>query len=249
MSHELSQAVISPRLQFIQNPGNLNSLLTSSTTQVTNSESLFWQTISTGDPLGNVSEVGYYLTHRVDSNGVEHFELRRLFVPPTDPKNTIPTPTPNSAYHIYDSPSLVTYNTSANSILPPWLNLNGSVFDAPRTDFEYFSSIISDGVVGFWIRCLDANGAAIPWLSAADNSTDPIRFNSTAYFQRSIPGQTASFKYTNPGTTAQANQLPAAVELTIIMVDARTLARKSTCLLSGNARFCGTCSGSRIRSR
>lgn len=86
ISRELSQAVISPHHQFIQNPGSLASLLTSPTTQVTNSEGLFWQTASIPDPLGNVSEIGYYLTHRVDSNSVEHFELRRFFVPPADPR-------------------------------------------------------------------------------------------------------------------------------------------------------------------
>lgn len=110
--------------------------------------------------------------------------------------------------------------------MPPWINLNANNFDPSRTDFEYFSSVVSDGVIGFWIRCLDANGDPISWLSTADTSTDPIRFNSTAYFQPSIPGQTASFKYTKPGSTAQANQLPSAVELTIIMVDSRTLMRK-----------------------
>lgn len=228
ISRELSQAVISPHLQFIQNPGDLSSLLTGSTTQVSNSESLFWQTVSTGDALGNVTETGYYLTHRVDSNNIEHFELRRFFVPPTDPKNTVPTPTPNSAYHIYDSPTPVIYNTSANNVRPAWINLSSNAFDPPRKDFEYFSSVVSDGVVGLWIRCLDGNGEAIPWSSATDPSTSPIRFNSTAYFQPSIPGQTASFRYTNPGNTEQANQLPAAVELTIIMVDSRTLARKPT---------------------
>src|SRR5204862_5068261 len=63
--------------------------------------------------------------------------------------------------------------------------------------------------------------------SSADGSTVPIRFNSTAHFQPAIPGQSASFKYTN-SSTAQAHLLPATVELTIVTVDSRTMQRKPT---------------------
>ena len=227
MSRELSQAVISPRLQFIQNPGSLDTLLTGSTTQVANSDAIFFQTVSSGsDPLGNVNEVGYYLTHRTDSAGNEHFELQRLSVPPTDPSQPLGTIKPNPAYHIYDSPSPVVYNTSATSIMPSWINLNGTAFSgSTRKDFEYFSTTVSDGVIGLWIRCLDGNGDLIPWLSSADGSTAPIKFNSTAHFQSSIPGQSASFKYTSPTTTAQANLLPAVLEISVITLDPQTFKR------------------------
>lgn len=233
ISRDLSQAVVSPRLQFIQNPGSLNSLLTSPTTQVNNSEGLFWQSVCSGDSLGNLCEVGYYLTHRTDSKGVEHFELCRFLVPPSDPTQPITAPAPNPSYHIYDSPSPAYYNTSATTIMPPWINLNGKTLDPTRTDFEYYSSVVSDGVVGFWIRCLDSNGDPIPWLSSpltpnGDTTAAPIIYNSKAYFQSSVPGQPGSFKYTKTGNYAQGDQLPAAVELTIIMVDSRTLERKPT---------------------
>jgi prepilin-type N-terminal cleavage/methylation domain-containing protein len=228
ISRDLSQSVISPQLQFIQNPGNLNSLLSSPITQVTNTEGLFWQTVSTSDSLGNINEVGYYLTHRTDSTGIEHFELRRLFVSPADPRQPASAPLPNPSYHIYDVPSPVYYNTSTTTIMPPWINLNGKTLDPSRTDFEFWSSVVSDGVVGFWIRCLDGNGEPIPWLSSADVNTAPIRFNSTAHFQPAIPGQTASFKYTNASSTVQAHLLPATVELTIVTLDSITIQRKPT---------------------
>lgn len=227
ISRDLSQAVISPRLQCIQNPGSLDTLLTGSTTQVVNSDAIFLQTISSSDPLGNVNEVGYYLTHRTDSAGNDHFELKRLFVPPTDPSQPAGTIQPNPAYHIYDSPSPVVYNTSATSIMPPWINLNGTTFSgSTRKDFEYFSSTVSDGVIGLWIRCLDGNGDPIPWLSGADGNTAPIKFNSTAHFQPSIPGQAASFKYTSPTTTAQASLLPPVAEITVITLDSRAFGRR-----------------------
>ncbi len=232
ISRDLSQAVISPQLQFIQNPGSLNTLLTnppaSPPTQVANTEGLFWQTASASDALGNVSEVGYYLTQRADSNGIAHFELRRFFVSPADPRQPPTAPVANPSYHIYDVPSPVYYNSSATTIMPSWINLNGKNLDPARTDFEFWSSVVSDGVVGFWIRCLDGNGEAIPWLSSADGSTVPIRFNSTAHFQPAIPGQAATFKYTKVSSTAQANLLPATVELTIVTVDSRTMQRKPT---------------------
>lgn len=229
IARDLSQAVISPRLQFIQNSGNLNGLLTAPASQVGNSEGLFWQSVSTSDALGNVNEVGYYLTQRTDATGLQHFELQRFFVPPADPYQPRGNPpVANPAYHIYDSPSPVYYNSTSTTILPPWLNLAGRTLDptGTRTDFEYASSTVSDGIVGLWIRCLDRNGDPIPWLSQADPNAAPITFNSKAYFQPAIAGQASSFRYTNVGSTAQGNQLPKAVEITIITVDSRVFQRR-----------------------
>lgn len=228
IAQDLSQAVISDRLQFIQtaDPSSLARLLPSGTVQVANSDSLFWQGIVASDSFGNINEIGYYLTQRTDSSGIEHFELKRFFVPPQNPY--LPSGSPpaqNPAYHLFD-PFAVIYNTSSSGIMPPWLNLSGTNLDPShlRTDFDYSSSIVSDGVLGLWIRCIDRNGGFIPWLSTADSAASPIRFNSTAHFQPAVPGQ--SFAYTDPASTAQANCLPSAVEVTILILDSRTLQRK-----------------------
>lgn len=231
ISRDLSQAVISPRLQFIQDPGSLNNLLTNSTIQVANSDAIFFQTVSSGDPLSNIAEVGYYLTDRSDSSGNHYFELKRFFVPPTDPTKLPGQVQPNPAFHINDSPSPVIYNTAATSIMPSWINLNGTTFSgSTQKDFEYFSNTVSSGVVALWLRPLDGNGDPIAWLSSADGQTNPIKFNSTAHFQPSNPASTTttatSLKYTSPTTTAQANLLPSAVEITVITLDSRAFARK-----------------------
>src|SRR3954462_7645328 len=68
ISRELSQAVISPSLQFVQNPS-----LPSSLGQRPNSDSIFWQVPGASTTSGNLAEVGYYLT--------ADFELKRFYVP------------------------------------------------------------------------------------------------------------------------------------------------------------------------
>lgn len=219
ISRELAQAVISPRLQFIQNPGTLDPLLTGTVTQVANTEGVFWQAPLTSNAAGNLFETGYYLTF--DSKAWTTrpevaYQLRRFSIAPEPPNP------PVHLYKIFDAPP--TYNQ--NHILPAWIDLGTTNLAPPRTDFEAKSSTIMAGVVALWFRCFDSNGDLIPWLSAADASTDPIRFNSTAHFQPAIPGTPSSFHYTNAASTSAAHRLPSAVEVTLITVDWQTLQRR-----------------------
>jgi hypothetical protein len=187
ISRELSQAIISPNLQLVQNPsfpGGVN--------QRANSDSIFWQAPATSTGSGNIAEIGYYLT--------DNYELRRFFVPPDNAKYAIFTNVPT--------------DTSA-----PWITTTFS-----SVEFGAASSVVSQGVLAFWVRCFDGNGDLIPWLSGAV----PLKFNSAAHFQPAIPGQANSFKYTNAATTARANLLPATVELTIVTLDPQTFRRNPT---------------------
>jgi hypothetical protein len=100
-------------------------------------------------------------------------------------------------------------------------------------------SVVADGVVAMWIRCFDFAGNPIPWLNQSSfyPSTAPIQFNSAASFQMAPPdgaftpengavsSGTASFQYSMPGSTVEANRLPASVEITIVVVDSRALSR------------------------
>ena len=188
ISRELSQACISPTLQFVQNP------TLSGATQRANSSSLFWQAGLTSTDKGNLCEIGYFLT---EDTAQHTFQLKRFFVPPTDTAN----------YQIFANPP----NDSAalwatNFVATPSLN-----------------TVVSDGVVSFWIRCLDTNGDPIPWVAAAP----PLQFNSAAHFQPAVPAPAPSpnFKYTNSSSTVQAHLLPAAVELTIVTIDSKTMQR------------------------
>jgi prepilin-type N-terminal cleavage/methylation domain-containing protein len=188
VSRELSQATISPNLQFVQNPS-----LPQGVNQRRNCDSIFWQAPSASTSKGNLGEIGYYLS--------DAFELKRFFVPPD-----------NSKYAIFTS--------RPTDMSAPWLTASFN-----NTEFDAASSVVASGVLGFWVRCFDGNGDAIPWLSTNAPGTAPLKFNSAGHFQPAIPGQTTSFKYTNPSNTAAANLLPVTVELTVVTLDAKTFSR------------------------
>ena len=190
MSRELSQALISPRLQFVQNPS-----LPPNANQRANSSNLFWQSALTSTDGGNVCEVGYFLTEDAQHN----FQLKRFFVPPTDATN----------YQIFATPP--------SDSAAPWITDFLTANDANGVSL---STVVSDSVVALWIRCMDSNGDAIPWVPAAP----PLQFNSGAHFQPAIPGQSSSFNYT-AASTVQAHLLPTTIELTIVTVDSKTMQR------------------------
>jgi prepilin-type N-terminal cleavage/methylation domain-containing protein len=181
ISRELSQAAISPSLQFVHDP-DLNR-----TPQRGNSDCIFWIGPGPSTASGSLSEIGYYLS--------DNFELKRFYVPPTDGTNYAVF---TAGYQPTDTGALWVTNFIRNSSLV---------------------TTVSGGVLGFWARCLDVNGQAIPWLASA-----PPRFNSAAHFQPAIPSQLDSFKYTS-SSTARANLLPNTIELTVITLDPHTFGR------------------------
>jgi prepilin-type N-terminal cleavage/methylation domain-containing protein len=197
ISRELSQAVISPSLQFIQNPS------LGSTPQRANSDSIFWQAPAASTSNGNLAEIGFYLTDDGKKTGADRYQLCRFCVSPSDPN-----------YQIFLSPNQPT-DTSA-----PWVtNYVTKVSTPPIT------TAVASGVLALWIRCFDYNGDLIPWLSSNATGVGSMKFNSAAHFQPAIAGQTTSFKYTNASTTVRANLLPATVELTIVTLDPTSFRR------------------------
>jgi hypothetical protein len=100
MSRELSQAVISPNLQFVQNPS-----LPSALKQRANSDSIFWQAPATSTSNGNLAEIGYFLAENPANSGGAIYQLKRFFVTPTDTAN----------YKIFTSPYQPT------DISAPWV--------------------------------------------------------------------------------------------------------------------------------
>lgn len=203
MARELAQVVISPNLQFVQNPP-----LPSGINQRTNSDTLFWQVPSARTDSGDLAEVGYYLTETHDAShpGAEAYQLQRFYVPQT-----------SSSFAIFAPSSLPTSSSA------PWV----SSYVGPST-----SSVVATGIVALWVRCFDLNGDLIPWLSSANPGVGGIKYNSAAPFQQASAGATApgntnpgvSFTYT-PASIAPAHALPATVELTLTTVDSRTLSR------------------------
>jgi hypothetical protein len=80
------------------------------------------------------------------------------------------------------------------------------------------SNVIATGVVALWVRCFDTNGDLIPWTNVTG-----FHYNSTQRFRPATLGVTNSFTYTAVNNTTEGNLLPNAVELTIVIVDDKTL--------------------------
>src|SRR3954471_22854160 len=91
IGREVSQATISPSLQFVHDP-DLNGA-----SQRSNSDCIFWQGPGPSTSAGSLAEIGYYLS--------DNYELKRFYVPPTDATN----------YQIFTAPNQPTDTSS------PWL--------------------------------------------------------------------------------------------------------------------------------
>ncbi len=120
VSRELSHAVISPQLQFVQNPS-----FPAGMSHRAYSDSIFWQAPIASTSSGNLAEIGYYLT--------ADFQLRRFFVPPTDAANyqiftPANRPTATSAPWVSSFVSAATTTPVATGVLAMWVrcfDING----------------------------------------------------------------------------------------------------------------------------
>ncbi len=204
IARDLRFAAISPKLQFIQSPS------LGGAGQLTYSSNIFWQANIGSTSKGSLCEVGYYLT--------DQCELKRFFVPPDDTAN----------YAIFNTPpsnSFASYQSVA-----PWVT--NYLAGTNATTKQPLATVVCNGVLGFWVRCLDVNGDPIPYVS------NSIEYNSADEFQPAVPGvrspgasqaqNPTSFKYTDHATTAAANLLPSAVELYVLTVDKPTYDRVKT---------------------
>src|SRR5262249_19014449 len=93
--------------------------------------------------------------------------------------------------------------------------------------FETNSTVVSNGALGFWVQCLDANGNPIPQLSKSDTRAKPLSFNSSAHFQVAPPGTKfedgTTFHYT--ASTEMAQSLPNSVRVVFLLTDEQTIRR------------------------
>ena len=218
IARELSQAAVSSKLPFVQNP-----ILPAGANQ-RSSDSIFWVAPLSSTNGGDLCEVGYYLT--------TPFELKRFFVPPSDTNNYMVLSTTPTDYTLRPTGNSGGTNDHANAAL--WATSFVTKTDANNRPV---SNTVATGVLNFFVRCLDVNGDPIPWLDSRlkYNSAEPMRpatpgvRNSTAV-NGSNP---SSFTYTyfnagnlsDPQNTAPAYLLPYAVELTLITIDAKSLQR------------------------
>ena len=214
--------------QLIQNPMSPAQQSTVVPSMAPNSDSLFWQApVATGVET-ELAEVGYYLTRDTTAGAIGAYQLKRFFVPSGNAKFLIYTRTPTGDYT--PTATEAPWIASSSASLPP-------AFSA--SEFEAASSVVSDGIVGFWVRCFDVNGEPIPWFgthSTQKGSASHLKFNSAARFQPAVPGTSGMSNaqpwpytsHTAPAATASAHRLPSSIELSIVTVDARSLQRRPT---------------------
>lgn len=225
VTREITPAIVDTRMQFVVAPGDLLSRA-GAPNVAPNSPAILWMA-----PLGDNSSlccVGYYL-FRDEKRGF--YRLKRIFLPsPTSTKASPYFPQMTSANNPRD-PLLRTSPVNADWFTRNW---NGKTFDEEdATDTQVPVSTATDNVIAFWVQCLDVLGKPIPLLDKSDvHPTSELFYNSAAYFETATSNSFdngRTFLYLRQtAQSMKANRVPAAVDLTLITIDSRTLARGVT---------------------
>lgn len=146
-------------LQFLVSPEDLDS-------SYANPHSLFWQApLASSSENGNLAMAGYFVLREVVASDPKEnrFQLRRLYVEQSDTNRF----------------GLLSTNGGT-----PWYEALAPEFaptsESPQTA-QNFKGWVADGVLGLWVRCLDAKGNPIK-LSAAGTDLR-ASFDSRKAFQ------------------------------------------------------------------
>jgi prepilin-type N-terminal cleavage/methylation domain-containing protein len=221
VTREMTPAVVDTRSQFVVMEGE--DLEDAGATNVApGSQAVLWMA-----PLGEQGDmrcVGYYL-YRDDEK--KFYRLKRIYITAENEDDYFPL-----KQAIGDGRRDGDFSTSpsdANWFLKNW---DAAAFDEQDPDNDkVVVSAVADGVVAFWVQPIDLLGNPIPWVS---ESTPPhvqsdLIFNSSAYFQQatSVPYEDgSSTKYLAPAENVmRAIRVPAAVDITVVTLDTRTLER------------------------
>lgn len=222
MARELTPAVVDTRMQFVVAPASV--LAAAKATNVApEAPVLLWMAPLGED--GSLHCVGYYL-YRDEAR--KFYRLKRIFIPA--PTNTKPSPYFPRMVNKSDlrDETLRTSPIDARWFTRSWDTRAFDEEDTQNTDVVV--SAAADGVIAFWAQCLDVLGNPIPLLASSKvHPQSELYFNSAAYFlvatSTALDGG-ASFQYlASSPQVMKANRVPAAIDLTIVTIDSRTLAR------------------------
>lgn len=228
MTRELTPAVVDTRMQFavfkaetLERAGAKNV--------VGNAPAIIW--MAPIGEQGGLRCVGYFLTR---DSARDFYRLKRIYIPPYDP---LDPDKPNNYFPRFSSkgnPRDTSLRVSPLNAVWFLRNWDATAFDDDDPfNRDVVVSTVADGVIAFWIQCFDILGNPIPWVSESSVhpqiAATPMIYNSAAYFQAAttVPFSTATgetFLYLND-TTMRGNRVPAAVDITIVTIDSRTLVR------------------------
>lgn len=189
-------------LQFLVNPADLES-------SYANPHSFFWQApLASSLENGNLAMAGYFVLREVASDPKQNrFQLRRLYVEQSDT---------NRFDRLSTNGGTAWYRSLAPEFAP--------ATESPQNAQDY-KGWVADGVLGLWVRCLDAKGSPIK-LSAAGADLQSS-FDSRKAFQ--------SDRNRYPATDFSA--LPAFVEVGMVTCspsDSRKITKFPSSVSSGN---------------
>lgn len=229
MARELNVAVVDTRMQFVIGPSTVLSTIVKKTDRelaekiVPETPVMLWMAPLGED--GSLRCVGYYLHHDPKNR---FYRLKRIYIAPPQPEKESPYfPRTFNLSNAKDR----TLRTSAVDALWFTRSWNAQAFDEQNPDNDdAIVSSAADGVIAFWVQPLDLIGNPIPLVSkSAVHPGTQLFYNSAAYFQVATtrPFENGrSFDYlAETAQSMKANRLPAAMELTVVTLDARRIAR------------------------
>ncbi len=217
ITREMTPAVVDTRMQFSIFPGTQLETMGAKNI-VPEAPVVLWMA-----PLGEQGDlrcVGYYL-YRDDDR--KFYRLKRIYIAADNQDGFFPQMSDELDPH--DS-RLRTSPTDALWFTRGW---KSPAFDEEDPDNKkVVVSTVADGVVAFWVQCLDLLGNPIPWVSESPiHPPTNLIYNSSSYFQMATSvrfdgGET--FLYLTEDTM-KGNRVPAAVDITVVTIDVRTLAK------------------------
>ncbi len=211
-TREITPAVVDTRMQFIVAPGkNLEKV--GAQNIALNSPAVLWMA-----PLGKGGElrcIGYYLYRNEKNN---HYRLKRIYIRKDNENGYFPK--------LIDLVNARNLDIRTDPVSSGWFiyNWDSQAFDDTSTyNQKVIVSTVADGVIAFWVQCLDLLGNPIPLVSESQyHPHSDLLFNSAAYFHMatSTPfdnGDSFVFLAKTP-FVMKAHRLPAEMEISIITV-------------------------------
>jgi len=211
-TREVTPAVVDTRMQFIVAPGEDLDVV-SAHNIAPNSPAAFWMA-----PLGTGGElrcVGYYLYRNEE---LKHFRLKRIYIRENNEDGYFPK--------LVDLANARNVGMRTDPVTSKWFTANWekeAFDDNSAGNQKVIVSTVADGVIAFWVQCLDLLGNPIPLVSESENHPrSDLLFNSAAYFHMatSTPFDNGdSFVYLAKSPfVMKAHRLPAEMEITIVTI-------------------------------